>query len=122
MTCPWQLSPLLILTLAAGCPTGDLVTDDDDDDDDDISGLTVHDPDRAWAGYTLYSGRWTEEAHLLDMDGEIVHSWSYPQGLDWCYAELQPDGSLAVIIKELENLVDGMFFELSWDGELLRRI
>jgi hypothetical protein len=114
-----QLAALLALTAGAGCPTGDLVTDDDDDDS---NGVTVHDPERAWAGYTLYSGRWTEEAHLLDMDGQIVHSWSLPQGFDWCYAELQPDGSLAVIIKELEEQVEGMFFELSWDGELLRRI
>ncbi len=112
--------PFTLLLLAlTGCPTGEIPAGDDDDDD---VGLTVHDPDRAWAGYTLYSGRWTEEAHLLDMEGEIVHSWSYPQGFDWCYAELLPDGTLAVIIKELEDQVDGMFFELSWDGELLRTL
>jgi len=114
----FSFAPLAVLLLA-GCPTGGAVVDDDDDAS---TGLVHHDPHKAWEGYTLYSGRWTEEAHLLDMEGQVVHSWSYPQGFDWCYAELMPDGTLAVIIKELEDQVDGMFFELSWEGDLLRTI
>ncbi len=84
--------------------------------------IVVPSPDGAAASYTLYSGRYTEEAHLLDLDGEIVHSWAYPQGESWCYAELMDGGNLAVIIKELEDEFPGEFFELDKNSTLLRRI
>jgi len=82
----------------------------------------VLDPEKAWPSYTLYSGRYTEEAHLLDMNGDVVHTWTYPQDLSWCYAELMEDGNLAVIVKEQEDEFDGLFFELDLDSNVLRTI
>ena len=82
----------------------------------------VIDPEKAWPSYTLYSGRYTEEAHLLDMNGDVVHTWSYPQDESWCYAELMEDGNLAVIVKEQEDEFDGSFFELDLDSNVQRTI
>ncbi len=117
----------LVLALAlVGCPADELLDDDsaagDDDDIDQPVGIpvTVWDEQWAWPSYTLYSGRYTEQAHLLDMTGAVVHTWSYPQGLTWCYAELLEDGTLVVIVKEQEDQFDGMLFELDWDSNLLR--
>ncbi len=63
--------------------------------------------------YRLYSSRGTESAHIIDLDGRVVHSWSFPQGHTWHYAELQPDGHLIAIIK------DEMILELDWDSRLV---
>lgn len=38
-------------------------------------GVTIHDPQRAWEGYTLYSSGHVHGAFLIDMQGEVVHRW-----------------------------------------------
>lgn len=85
------------------------------------SGVTIYKPDKCYNGYTLYSSRQTEVANLIDMKGNVVHRWSYPQGYTWHYAELFPNGHLGAIIKEVESKVAGMYIELDWDGNLVRR-
>ena len=86
------------------------------------SGVTIYKPDKCYKSYTLYSSRQTEVANLIDMEGNIVHRWSYPQGYTWHYAELLPNGHLGAIIKEEENRVDGMLIELDWENNLVRRM
>lgn len=83
------------------------------------SGVTIHQPDRCHRGYILYSSRHTEAAHLIDMNGQEVHAWSYPQGQTWHYAEMLPNGHLLAIIKELEGQFPGMILELDWDSKLV---
>jgi hypothetical protein len=41
------------------------------------AGVTIHDPDRAWPGYNLYTSGHAPEAILVDMDGRVVHRWRY---------------------------------------------
>jgi len=86
------------------------------------SGVTIYKPEKCYQSYTLYSSRQTEAAHLIDMEGNIVHSWSYPQGFTWHYAELLPNGNLCAIIKEQEPNVDGMLIELDWESNLIRKM
>jgi len=86
------------------------------------SGVTIYKPEKCYQSYTLYSSRQTEKAHLIDMEGNIVHSWSYPQGFTWHYAELLPNGNLCAIIKEDESRNDGMLIELDWENNLVRRM
>jgi len=85
----------------------------------DQSGVTLHNAEKSDDGYTLYSSRQSEAAHLIDMSGREVHQWSYPQGLTWHYAEMVADGHLLAIIKEEEGRVPGMVIELDWDGGLV---
>ena len=63
------------------------------------SGITYHDPEKCFAGYTVYNSRMTECAHLMDMDGRDVHCWTYPEGQTWHYAEMLPNGHLVTISK-----------------------
>ena len=54
-------------------------------------GVTRHEPDRAYQGYTLFSPAWGHLAVLIDMDGLVVHTWPVRRSN---LAELLPDGHL----------------------------
>jgi len=77
------------------------------------SGVTVLDRETCDPSYVLYSSRQTEAAHLIRPDGREVHRWDYPQGKTWHYAEMQPNGHLIAIIKDI------MILELDWHGKLV---
>ncbi len=63
-------------------------------EDETLSGVTVHDRQRASAGYNLYTND-VNKAFLMNMDGEIVHTWHLPAHLDKCeYFELLPGGDI----------------------------
>ena len=80
------------------------------------TGVTVHVPEKAWRGYTLYHSRKSERAHLIDMDGHTVHTWQYPQGINWHHCEMLADGHLLVI----PNARAGqMMIELDWESALV---
>ena len=83
--------------------------------------VTIHKPDKCDPSYVLYNSRNLEVANLIDLDGSLVHSWSYPQGLTWHHAELLPNGHLAAIVKETEGMDPGMVLELDWESTLVRR-
>lgn len=41
------------------------------------SGVTTYDRERAYPGYNLYCSGHAPEAQLIDMDGGVVHRWSF---------------------------------------------
>jgi hypothetical protein len=45
--------------------------------DGEGSGVTFFDKRKAYRGYNLYCTRFTGEAFLMDMSGQVVHSWKY---------------------------------------------
>lgn len=59
-------------------------------------GLTHHHSARSWKGYTLVTGTAGDATYLLDMDGQIVHRWYYPD-LRVFYARLLPNGNLLAL-------------------------
>jgi len=77
------------------------------------AGVTVLNRDKCDDSYRLYSGRATETARLIDLDGRIVHQWSCPQGHTWHYAHMLDDGHLVAIVKDV------MILELDWDSNLV---
>ena len=77
------------------------------------SGVTVLKKDKCDDGYRLYSSRQTEVAHLIGVDGTEVHRWAFPQGKTWHYAEMQPNGNLIAIVKDV------MILELDWQSKLV---
>jgi hypothetical protein len=46
-------------------------------------GVTVHDPARAEAGYTLYTSGHAQTALLISMDGDVLHQWQLPFSAVW---------------------------------------
>lgn len=92
------------------------------------TGLTAHDPARAFQGYTLYTpmlGNGT--VYLLDMQGEVVHTWKLPYrpGL---YGYLLDNGHLFYSGKVMEDLERfeawarfkaGVALEADWQGNVL---
>ena len=41
-------------------------------------GLTIHQPEKAFQGYTLFAPMRDTNAYLIDMQGGIVHRWQLP--------------------------------------------
>lgn len=46
-------------------------------------GVTIHQPERAWPGVTLYTSGHEAAAYLVAMDGEVLHEWRRPYSTVW---------------------------------------
>lgn len=79
--------------------------------DEKERGVTLHDRDRAWPGYTLYNG--PALAVLVDMDGNVAHEWTNASLKEWEYAEMLPNGDLIVLLARRS------ISRLDWSGKLL---
>ena len=84
----------------------------------DHSGVVIHDPDLAEAGVNFYNSYGRSAAHLIDMDGRLLHEWSYPfrEG-DWFHAELMTDGSVLVVVENEGLLKIDKESRLLWSFE-----
>ncbi len=94
------------------------------------TGLTAYDPDRTCPGYTLYAPMSGDgEVYLLDMQGEVAHTWHmpYPPGL---YGYLLPNGNLFYggkirdddtweIFEGFKRFKGGVMLEADWDGKIV---
>ncbi|MGC3874321.1 arylsulfotransferase family protein [Halomonas sp. GXIMD04776] len=49
----------------------------------DERGVTIHDPEQAYPGYTLYTSGDGTYAQLIDMEGEVAHRWELPFSEVW---------------------------------------
>ena len=89
------------------------------------SGVVLFDEERSQPGYNLYSAFRLASAHLVDARGELIRSWSDPEGYHWARCRLLPDGDLLVVGSsrvdaDQEVILDeGRYVaQYSWDGEL----
>lgn len=75
----------------------------------DARGVTVHDEDRAFAGYTLYTSGDGPYARLIDMEGRTLHEWRRPYSEVWHEgAEVrEPRPDSFVYMDEARVLPDG---------------
>ena len=57
------------------------------------TGVVYYKSNRAYEGYTLFAPLTTKKTYLIDMEGNLIHTWDseYYPGL---YAELLPNGNL----------------------------
>ncbi|MGI9591731.1 MAG: hypothetical protein ACR2P8_10220, partial [Myxococcota bacterium] len=91
------------------------------------SGVLRHDEARAQAGLNLYTSGHASEAVLMDMDGEVLHRWSFPLARAWPELNpkfvfedfwrrvlLEPDGSLVAIHEGIGLLQVDAASELVW--------
>ena len=83
------------------------------------SGLTHHEPSRAFQGYTLFSTTGGDDAYLVDMDGAVVHRWHFRQGIN--DGRLLPGGNLLFRTRgSLPGLnASDAVTELDWAGNLV---
>ena len=75
------------------------------------TGIVVHEPDRSFQGLNLYVSAHAPAAYLMDMDGEILHEWSYdyeracpeqfdpdsPQQAGWGRARMLDNGDVVAL-------------------------
>ena len=80
------------------------------------SGVLRHVPDDAFAGFTLFTSAEDPYSLLIDMEGNVVHSWQYPGSEYWARARLLPNGDLLAITCGPPQLL-----RLNSDSELVWR-
>jgi len=61
------------------------------------TGVLRHERDAASQGLTLFTRGKGPEAFLIDMEGEVVHSWSRQGSEYWARAQVFPNGDLLAI-------------------------
>lgn len=102
-------------------------------------GVVVHDPARAFAGYTLFTAARPGGAVLVDMDGTVVHRWyvplaeaippapgsdnrKHPEWLtEWRRVHLFPNGDLLVVFGCWGDLYGCGMIKLDRDSNVLWR-
>ena len=73
------------------------------DPDRKASGVVLNEAGETSSGYNLYISKSDRAAYLIDMEGRILHQWSYPYG-NWHHSELLPSGGLLVTIRDRQLL------------------
>ena len=85
--------------------------------------MTLHEPRKAYQGYTLISPMEGTTTYLLDMDGRIVHQWllRYRPG---DYGYLLGNGNLLIAGRTNKGPVtiggrSGIIMEYGWEGNVV---
>ncbi len=83
-------------------------------------GPKVHDPERAWDGYTLVAYIHKEPddqvpIYLVDMNGSVVHRWKVDTALQ-SYCKLLPDGNLLYPTRDRTDIGEAGVRELDPAG------
>jgi hypothetical protein len=84
---------------------------------DGTTGVVLYDKARAYRGYNIYVDRSSSSVVLMDMDGRVVHRWSYPdkQPRFWDHAVMLANGDVVAIRKFYDVL------RLDWNSSLVWR-
>ncbi len=86
--------------------------------------VTVHDPSKAYPGYTLFAPHYTKDVWLIDMKGRLVEHWEMDSHLGGT-VRLLPNGNQLRLNKTYREptaglgTVGGMLLELDWEGHLV---
>ena len=89
-----------------------------------VTGVQVYDPKLAAPGLNLFTNSRPCSTQLIDMDGSVLHSWSYEPCRNWANALLLPNGDLVVAGRVPNRLNKGMrddsrfLLRLAWDGSV----
>ncbi len=75
----------------------------------EAKGVTIHDPERAAAGLTLYSAGDGQKVRLISMTGEVVHEWYLPFSAVWddSAAVRQPRPDSQIYVEKAHLLPNG---------------
>lgn len=83
----------------------------------DRVGVVLHNRERAYEGYNIYIDRSSSSVALMDMEGTVVHRWTYPddQPRHWDHAIMLGNGDVIAIRKFHDVL------RLDWNSDLVWR-
>jgi hypothetical protein len=83
--------------------------------DSTYMGVVTYKPEKAYPGYGIYTSRLSPEARLIDMEGNIVHRWSYPDEHSqlWDHAIMLDNGDV-IVIRKFYDLI-----RLDWNSNLI---
>jgi hypothetical protein len=89
------------------------------------TGVLHHDRARSAPGLNLFTNANTCTTQLVDMEGNLLHSWSAPSCHRWGNAVLAPDGDLIVIGRTRHAVTNYLqadaaryLMRLKWDGSV----
>lgn len=91
------------------------------------TGVTRHDPERAWNGYVLFSGQ-DKKTHLIDMNGNEVRQWPHEGFPPVLVDPALAGGARGNILLQLSNakgaqagngLGNKSIGELDWSGKVI---
>lgn len=89
------------------------------------SGVVVHDAQRSYPGYNLFTNAHLCSTQLVDADGAVLRMWSLEPCFRWDNTSLLPDGDLLVVGRATRSGKDeggwaaGRYVaRLSWDGSV----
>lgn len=74
------------------------------------NGVTQFDRQKAFDGLNLYNSRNLSKAHLMDMNGKIIHTWAVPGKDSWHTIKALKEGDLLALVK------DRKVIRLGWDS------
>lgn len=85
--------------------------------------LQTHLPAQTYDGYTLYSGMGSTRTYLVDMNKQIVHTWTHPISGGYATYLLEDGSILRPALSSNSNLGGGgeagLVQRVAWDGTLL---
>lgn len=76
------------------------------------SGVTIYDKKLAFKGVNIYNSRNKAVAHLIDMEGNILHTWANGNA-KWLHIEMNDRGDMFAIAK------DELLLKLDWNSHML---
>ncbi|MBN1460207.1 MAG: aryl-sulfate sulfotransferase, partial [Armatimonadetes bacterium] len=71
----------------------------------EVSGVLRYDQEAAFAGFTLYTCAERPEAFLIDMRGNVIHSWTSPGSVYSARAHVFPNGDLLVVAANPPHMI-----------------
>ena len=90
-------------------------------------GVTVHDAEHCYEGYTLFcesyedpsqSADGTGKIYLIDMDGEVAHRWEVETALQ-SFARLLPNGNLVYPTRDRSDISEAGLRELDPESDVV---
>jgi hypothetical protein len=90
-------------------------------------GVTVHDTEKCYEGYTLFCETYEDAAdapdgtgnvHLVDMEGNAVHTW-HTETATQSYAKLRPNGNLVYPTRDRTAAEEAGLRELTPDSDVV---
>ena len=81
----------------------------------DYGGVTVYKPEKCYNGYTIFCRDWGSVFYMIDMRGEVVHTWK-PANSTVHFGELLPNGHLLYSTADRTMEERRGMHELDWDG------